>query len=64
MIEFIDEQALQFLSLLALGYIAPDLRRADDPAGFVVQGRHGDRHVDPTPVLCDAYGLEMLDKVA
>ncbi len=42
-----------------IGDVARDLRGADHPARRVAHGRDGERHVHQTPVLGDAYGLEV-----
>src|SRR6202011_5693943 len=63
-----EQPMLQFAHLgveaLPRGDVAGDLRRADDRAVRVADGRHRQRHIDERAVLAPADRLEMIDAFA
>src|SRR4029079_17883254 len=64
MIEFVDQNALQFFGALFFRDVARDLRGADDLAALVVERRDGERNIDAPPVLGDAHRFKMIDVLA
>ena len=56
-----DEPLALGLGQLAVGDVAHDLRRADDLACVIFDGRHRERHLNALAVGSQALGLEMVD---
>ena len=64
MVEFIDQQPLQFFGALALRDVAGNLRRPDDCAPFVVKRRNGEGYVEPAAVFRNTNRFVVLDALA